>query len=304
MDRITALRAFTRLVERGSFTAVAEELQVKQSTVSKWLRALEEDLGAQLVARTTRAISITDAGHRLHGHALQTLEAYDAAIRSVRLDDAELRGRIRMNVPEVFGRLHVVPLVAKFAQRHRHVEFGLVFSDSYVGLVEEGFDLVLRVGASSDSTLRAQTLAKTPRRLVASPGYIRKHGVPGSPADLRAHECLLHSGALGSTWTFSHAGRQHRTRVRGRLRADNSEATLALSRRGLGICLLASWLVDPDIRAGRLVPLLEDYVAPPARVTALTPPGRHLPVQVRAMIDHLREGLAPLREEGPTAKPG
>lgn len=294
MDRITALRAFTRLVERGNFTAVAEELQVKQSTVSKWLRALEEDLGAQLIARTTRALGVTEAGARFHRHALETLAAYDTAVQSVQLDDGELRGKIRMSVPEVFGRLHVVPLVAKFAQRHRHVELDLAFSDPYVRLVEEGFDLALRIGSSHDSTLRAKTLTKTPRRLVASPGYVRKHGVPRSPAELTGHECLLHSGALGSTWTFSHEGRQHRARVRGRLSASNSEATLSLARRGLGICMLASWLVDPDIRAGRLVVLLPDYAAAPAKITALTPPGRHAPVLVRAMIESLHEGFAPL----------
>ncbi len=294
MDRITALRAFARLVERESFTAVAEELQVKQSTVSKWLRALEADLGVQLIARTTRAIGVTEAGQRFHQHALQALAAYDTAVHSVRLEDDELRGRLRMSLPEVFGRLHIVPLVAKFAQRHRRVELDLVFSDAYVGLVEEGFDLALRTGPSNDSTLRARTLTKTPRRLVASPGYVRRHGSPTIPNELRAHECLLHSGALGGAWSFVREGRQHRVRVQGRLRTNNSEATLALSRRGLGICLLASWLVDPEIRAGRLVSLLEDYVAPPAKITALTPPGHHAPVLVRAMTDHLRDGLAPL----------
>ena len=293
MDSITTLRAFTRLVERGSFTAVAEELQVKQSTVSKWLRALEAELGVQLLARTTRAVRVTEAGQQLYPRALAAVEAFEQAMHG---PDAEapMRGRVRMSLPEVFGRRHVVPLVASFAQKHPALELELSFSDPFVRLVEQGFDLAIRVGRSPDSSLRRHPLARTPRRLVASAGYVRRHGAPTRPGDLADHECLLHSGAFGDTWSFSRRGKTHRARVRGRLSASNSEATLALARRGLGICLLASWLVDPDLRAGRLVPLLEDYAPPLARISALTPPGRHLAAPVHALIEHLRQGLANL----------
>jgi DNA-binding transcriptional LysR family regulator len=293
VESITALRAFARLVERGSFTAVADTLHVKQSTVSKWLRALETELGVQLVARTTRAVHVTEAGRQLYPRAVAAVEAYERAMQGPG-EDATLRGRVRMSLPEVFGRRHVVPLIATFAQRHEALELDLAFSDPYVRVVAEGFDLVLRVGRSPDSALRSHPLARTPRRLVASPGYVRRHGAPEHPRDLAMHACLLHSGAFGDSWSFSRNGKQHRVRVRGRLSASNSEATLALARRGLGICLLASWLVDADLRAGRLVPLLEPYAAPSARIAALTPPGRHLSAPVRALIDHLRDGLSSL----------
>ncbi len=294
MDKIEVLRAYTRLVERGSFSGVARELRVKQSTVSKWLQTLESDLDAQLIERTTRAMHVTDAGQRFYERALTVLETYDAAVDSVHEEDTGLRGRIRLSVPEVFGRLHVVPHVARFAQKHPAVALDVVFADRYVNLVEEGFDLAIRLGQPADSTLRVQTLGSTGRRLVASPGYLKRRGVPSSPNELTEHDCLPHSSAAGSTWTFTKRGRTHRVAVRGRITATNSEATLALARRGLGICLLASWLVDPDLRAGRVVALLEDYEAGAARINALTPPGRYAPPRVRALIEFLREAWAEL----------
>jgi DNA-binding transcriptional LysR family regulator len=193
----------------------------------------------------------------------------------------------------VLGRLFLVPLTTKFLRKHPHVSLELVFGDRYVSLVEEGFDLSVRVGVPVDSTLRAHPLADGRRRVVASPGYLSAHGTPGKPRELEDHECLVHT-QLGSraSWTFEKAGKTQRVAVRGRASANNSEATLAMARSGLGICMLASWLVDPDVRSGRLVPILEDYSLPPAPIRALTPPGRHLAPHVRALIDHLREGLA------------
>jgi DNA-binding transcriptional LysR family regulator len=294
VDKIETLRAYTRLVERGSFSSVARELRVKQSTVSKWLQALESDLDAQLIERTTRAMHVTEVGQRFYQRALRVLETYDEAVDSVREEDTGLRGRIRLSVPEVFGRLHVVPHVARFAQKHPAVRLDLVFADRYVHLVEEGFDLAIRLGQPDDSTLRVQTLGSTGRRLVASPGYIKRRGVPSTPQDLAAHDCLPHSSAAGSTWTFTKGGRRHRVAVQGRITATNSEATLSLARRGLGICLLATWLVDPDLRAGRVVALLEGYEAPTAKINALMPPGRHATPRVRALIEFLRDAWAEL----------
>jgi len=294
MDRIEVLRAYTRLVEQGSFSAVARELRVTQSTVSKWLSALESELDTQLIERTTRAMHVTDAGRRFHLRALAVLEAYDSALDSVHEDPSALRGRIRISVPEVFGRLHVVPHVARFVQRHPGIAVDLMFADRYVNLVEEGFDLAIRIGRSADSMLRAQALGSTDRCVVASPGYVRRRGAPSTPDDLYSHDCLSHSSVLGNTWSFTRGGRTNRVPVRGRITANNSEATLALARRGLGIGLLARWLTEPDVRAGRLVPLLEDYVTPTAKIRALTPPGRHGTPRVRAMIEHLRDALAGL----------
>lgn len=289
MDRIESFRAFTRLVERGSFSRVAEELQVKQSTVSKWMQSLESQLGVQLIERTTRAMHVTDAGQRFYRSALEVLDAYDAAVGSVHHEDTSLRGRIRVSVPEVFGRLHVVPRVARFSLKHPQLSLELSFADRYVDLVGEGFDLAIRLGQPTDSTLRVQHMGRTSRRLVASPGYVKRRGAPASPKALGEHDCLPHSTAMGDRWAFTRNGRTQRVHVRGRVVANNSEATLALVRRGLGIGLLATWLVDADIRSGRLVTLLEGYETPSAKINALLPPGRYTPPRVGAFVDFLRE---------------
>ena len=294
MDKIESFRAFARLVERGSFSRVAEELQVKQSTVSKWMQSLESQLGVQLIERTTRAMHVTDAGQRFYRSALEVLHAYDAAVGSVRHGDTTLQGRIRVNVPEVFGRLHVVPHVARFALKHPELSLELSFADRYVDLVGEGFDLAIRLGQPTDSTLRVQGMGSTSRRLVASPGYVKRRGTPSSPKALSEHDCLPHSTAMGNRWTFTREGRTQRIRVRGRVVANNSEATLALVRRGLGIGLLATWLVDGDLRAGRLVPLLDAYETPTARINALMPPGRYTPPPVGALVEFLREAWSDL----------
>lgn len=293
ISQLSALRAFTRLVELGSFTAVAEDLRVGQPSVSKWIAQLEDDLGVRLIDRTTRSQHVTEAGQRFYERTTHVLATFDDAVAEARQEDAILRGRIRMGLPVVLGRLFIVPLTTKFLRKHPELHLELVFGDRYVSLVEEGFDVSIRVGVPVDSTLRTHALVNGPRRVVASPGYLATHGTPAAPRDLERHECLVHTHAAARTiWDFEQGGKRQRVSVRGRISANNSEATLAMARSGLGISMLASWLVDPDIRAGRLVPLLENHTPPPAPIRALTPPGRHVPPTVRALIEHLREGLA------------
>ncbi len=292
MDSIRPFRAFVTLVDTGSFTATARELGVQQSTVSKWLSTLEEDFDCRLLDRTTRAQEPTEAGLRLYERARLVLDAYDETLVAMQSSAGRVRGRIRVSLPVVFGRLYVVPLVATFAKKHADVSLELHFSDHYSGLVGDGVDLAVRVGVPVDSSLTSHHLANSGRRLVASPGYLRTFGEPKSPAELAEHECLPHS-APGSpaVWTFRRRKKTERIYVQGRVRTDNSDAARSLARSGLGIGMLASWLVDGDIRAGRLVPILEEFSLPEAPIRALTPPGRMVPRHVRSFIDHLRGGL-------------
>jgi DNA-binding transcriptional LysR family regulator len=168
-----------------------------------------------------------------------------------------------------------------------------VFDDRYVNLVEEGFDVAFRTGIPTDSTLRVRKLAAPPRRLVASPGYVQASPPLAAPGDLAGHACLLHTGLeTRQTWLFRRGERAFPVAVRGRFSTNNSEALLAMARSGLGIALLASWLVDGDVRAGRLVALLPEYELPAAPVQALLPPGRHTHPRVRAFLDHMAEALA------------
>ena len=292
MDRIDAIHAFVRLVEIQSFSEVAKEIRVTQSTVSKWLAALEEELGVQLIERTTRTQRVTEAGQVLYERGKRILESYQD-VRSLLQEGApEPSGRLRISVPVVFGQRHVVPHMPKLLQRFRALEVELVFNDRYVNLVEEGFDAAIRVGIPVDSTLRARKLGVTDRVLVAAPSYLERLGAPRAPRDLQDHECLLHTGlAFGERWTFRHDGRSSSVRVHGRFSANHSDALLQMCRSGTGIALLAAWLVDADLRRGRLVSLLPGHQPPNAPIQALFAPGRFVHARLRAFLDFVEDSL-------------
>ena len=296
MDRIEALRLFARIAELGSFSAAAKQSKIKQSTASKWVAALESDLRASLVRRTTRSIQITDAGRRLLDGAADVLAAFDKMtgdFQELHLNP-EPAGRIRVSVPVVFGRLFVVPAIADFLERHPLVHAEIVFGDRYVNLVDEGFDLAVRVGVPTDTSARGRKLAESERVLVASPHYLTKRKRPRTPKDLTEHDCLVHGEASPAlVWRFGRKkGPDVPVRVRGRFAANNSEAVLVMARAGLGIALLADWLVQADLKRGRLVPLLASFTTPPAPIYALTPGGRFVSPTIRAMTDHLSTHLA------------
>lgn len=294
MDRIDAMRLFVRLAERQSFSAAARDLKIKQSTASKWVAELERQLGVSLLERTTRSLHFTDAGRRFLERSGEVLASFDDLAQELREQSPEPRGRVRVSIPVVFGRLFVLGPIVEFLRAHPQVEAELVQSDRYVNLVEEGFDLAVRVGVPADTSARGRKLADSHRCLVAAPAYLKAHGRPRRPAELKKHQCLLHGDmAAGAIWRFGRGrGPAVPVPVRGRLAASSSEAVLEMARQGLGIALLADWLVEHDVKTRRLVPLLKGFVAPPATIYVLTPPGRYLPVAVRALIDHLAAAIA------------
>lgn len=235
---------------------------------------------------------------RFHSSRNPDDPGWDAALADVRSAESSLSGRLRVNVPVVFGRRFVVPVVAELLTRHPRLAVDLVFDDRYVNPVDQGFDVVVRIGVPVDSSLTSHSLGQSTRTLAAAPSYIAAHGKPKAPRDLARHQCLVHT-ELGASavWSFKKSGKSHRASVRGRISADNSEATLALARAGHGICLLASWLLQDDVRDGTLVPLLSGYAPPLAPIRALTPPGRQVPPRVRTFIQALREVTAADRQQ-------
>ena len=294
MDRLDAMRLYLRIVELKSLSAAARELRVKQSTASKWLAALEEELGASLIERTTRTKRVTESGALFYARAKELLAAYESTAAELSSRAPEPVGRLRVSAPVVFGRMFVAPVACEFLRRSPKVEIDLVFDDRYVNLVEEGFDVAVRVGVPADTSFRARSLGGTKRLLVASPSYVKTHGAPRSPAELRRHACLLHSElSAGTIWIFRKGAKEHRARVRGRFAANNSEALRQAAKSGLGIALLAAWLVADDVRRKRLVELLPAYETPAAPIHLLMPPGRHVHPRVRAFVDFLAERLAP-----------
>ena len=298
VDRLDAMQAFVRLVELGSFTKAGAELQVKQSTVSKWISALEAQLEVQLIQRTTRRHRVTDAGQHFYQRAKQILATYEQTELELRAgDELELSGRLRVNLPVVFGGLFVVPALPEFLRAHPRLELELGFDDRYIDLLSEDVDVAVRVGTPRDSSLRARQLAITSRRVVAAPCYLERRGAPMHPRELGEHDCLRFRELGGrDVWVFEQGGRKLRARVGGRVAIDNSEALLTMAREGLGVALLASWLVREAVEAGELVTLLDDWSLPPAPIQALTPPTRHVHPRVRAFVDFLVELLAPLDE--------
>jgi DNA-binding transcriptional LysR family regulator len=305
VDQIDALRLFARLAQRGSFSAAAKDLKIKQSTASKWVAELESQLSSNLVRRTTRSVHITDSGQRLLARAQDVLSAFDELTSEFEGRNPEPAGRIRMSVPVVFGRRFVVPAVAEFLRRHRQVAVELVFNDRYVNLVQEGFDLAVRVGIPADGSDRGRKLADSRRVLVASPAYLGSRAAPRSPKDLKQHECLVHGdGNVAMVWRFARdSGADIPVAVRGRVTANNSEAVLQMARRGFGVALLADWLVKEDLRRGRLLPMLQEFVAPSAPIYALRPPGKFASRTARALTDHLARSLAVrLAAEGPSGR--
>ena len=249
---------------------------------------------------------MTEAGSRLLARAREVLAAFDAMTAEFQEESPEPYGRVRVSAPVVFGRLFVVPALADFLARFPRVSTELVMSDRYVNLVEEGFDFAIRVGVPADTSARGRKLAESRRLLVASPSYVKARGRPKTPADLREHQCLVHGDASGAgLWRFGRdSGADVPVTVRGRFAANNSEAVLHMARSGLGITLLADWLVNGEVKSGRLVPLLPHFVAPPAPVYALTPPGRFASATVRALTEHLALAIAialPARPAPPTA---
>jgi DNA-binding transcriptional LysR family regulator len=298
VDRIDALRLFVRLHEQGSFSAAGRDLKIKQSTASKWIAELERQVGSTLVERTTRSLHLTDAGKLLYTRARVLLAAFDTMNDELSAGRDVPIGRVRLSAPVVFGRLFVTPLLVDFARRHPAIDLDIVLTDRYVNLVEEGVDLAVRVGVPLDTSARGLKLTTSRRYLVASPAYLRANGRPTTPKALKDHQCVLHGEARAATWRFSGAGGVNRpVPISGRITVNNSELALEMARGGVGIALLADWLVWPDLQRKRLVRLLEAHETPPATLYLLIPPGAHTATPIRALRDHLAVTLPATVEE-------
>lgn len=297
MDRIAAMQAYVRWVELGTFSAVARELHVKQSTISKWVASLEEEYGVQLIERTTRASRTTESGQTFYTRAKQMLALYEDTVATLQDQRPTPKGRVRMSVPAVFGRMYIIPLLSGFLNTYPDIELEVSFNDRYVQLVEEDIDLAIRVGVQKDSTYRAKKLGEATRHLVAAPSYFAQHGHPQHPDALTSHQCLLHTGMGTDMWTFQQHKQSFRVQVRGRFSTNFSEALLTLARDGMGIAMLASWLIAKDIQAGSLHTTLQEYTLPSAPIVALMPPIRYIAPKIRVLLDYLHEALSPLSTE-------
>jgi DNA-binding transcriptional LysR family regulator len=295
MDRLAAIEAFVRVAECGSFSKAAERLHSSKSVVSRQVGALEAELGARLLHRTTRALTLTEAGRGYFEQAARILADLAEANASVGQLQAAPRGRLRVSAPMSFGFLHLASAVPDFLERYPDVEIELALNDRYVDLVNEGFDMAVRIGKLEDSSLVARKLAPSRRTISAAPAYLQKRGTPASPDDLEAHECLCYSNlGLSQEWRFVRAdGRPWPVAVRGRLHANNGDALRAAALRGFGLVVLPSFLVGRDFQSGALVSVLDAFMPQDSAVHAVYPHARHLSPKVRAFVDFLAERFGP-----------
>ena len=294
MDFLAAVQAFVRAVDLGSFSKAAAEQELKVSTVSRYVSGLEADLGVALFNRSTRRLHLTEGGRDFYRRAVAILAEVEEARLAMHTLNASPRGVLRVNIPSAFGRRHVVPHVRDFRDLHPQVRLDITLTDNVVNLIETGTDVAIRIGALEDSTLVAKRLAPQRRIPVASPAYLARQGMPREPADLTRHACLILAPQQGETWYFraSDAAADsdlESVEVHGEVRANESEALLQLSRDGLGIALLPTWILADDLAAGRLVPALAQWhwaIAPgPERaIWGVYPPKRIVAPKVRAFL--------------------
>ena len=289
MDRFAQLAAFVRTVDRGNQAAAAQDLGITPAMVGRHINALENRLGTRLLNRTTATQSLTEPGTTLHAQATAILEQLEAAENDAADRQTHPTGTLRINAPMVFGVRHLAAAVASFLALHPALQIDLVLNDRLVDLVEEGYDLAIRIGRLPDSTLVTRRLAPCKILLCAAPAYLAKHGTPTQPDHLRHHNCLLYTySPQASTWPFRLPnGRETRIQVQGNLVTNNGDALLAAAIQGAGLILQPTFIVADAIQAGLLVPLLPDYPPPDRTIQAVYPSTRHLAPKVRTFIDHL-----------------
>lgn len=283
------MTVFVRVVEQGSFARAADKLNLSTSAVSRHVADLEAHLAARLLNRTTRRLSLTESGQAFHERCVQLLADLDEAEATVTAAALVPRGTLRLTSSITFGVRHLAPAIADFAARHPQVEFDIALSDRAVDIVEEGLDLAIRIGGIGSSALIARRIAATRMVLCAAPAYLECRGTPVTPDDLARHECLAYEYlAAGNLWRFRGPdGAEHSVRIAGRVHANNGRLLTALGVAGLGVLLEPDFIVAPEIRTGRLVPLLPGYQPPSADVFAAYPSRRHLSAKVRAFVDFL-----------------
>jgi len=295
MNTLHGIHAFSSVVEHGSFTAAAKSLGQTKSAVSKQVAALEEHLGVRLLNRTTRHMNPTEIGQAFHERCRRIISELEEAERAVADLHAEPRGTLRVNAPMSFGVRHLAATVADFMHRHPELEVHLDLNDRLVDVVEEGYDVVIRITRLPDSSLIARKLAPFTRSICASPAYWEKYGRPKRPEDLQHHQCLLYTYLLsGNDWTFSSPEGETKVRVSGNFRANNGDALLSAARSGLGVLNTPNFIAFNDIRNGDLEPVLTSFADVVANIYAIYPHNRHLSAKVRLFVDFLVERFGPI----------
>ncbi|MBA8910830.1 MULTISPECIES: LysR family transcriptional regulator [Aminobacter] len=280
---------FVAVMEAGSFARAAERLRTSAGQASKLISRLEGELGVRLLNRTTRALAATEAGQAYFERVRVLLADFDALEEAVRNVSGTPKGRLRMTAPVSFGAAQLASVLVEFARQFPQIELDVSFSDRVVSLVDEGFDAAIRIGSPADSSLIARHLCEARIVVCASEAYVQEHEVPRTPIGLKSHNCIIDTNFREpGIWAFREPdGSDTLIEVAGRLRFSNADVALTAAEAGLGVARAPSFIAGPRFRAGRLVPLLRGFEPKPLGIYALYPPGRHLAIKVRLLVDFL-----------------
>lgn len=293
MDRLDAMQLFVRVAELGSFAAVAQQMGLARSVVTRQIAALETHLGVKLMARSTRRLSLTSAGTAYLEKCRVILNLVEAAETDVAEERLAPRGNIRISLPLSFGIKRLAPLLLDFSGRYPEVGLDMDYSDRRVKLIEEGIDLSVRITRRLDGGDVARRIGSSHLRVVAAPDYLARHGRPLHPSELIHHECLGYTaGGTTQQWQFMVAGQLLGFPVRSRIHANNGDVLVEAAAQGMGITLQPDFIIGDKLLTGRLAAILDDYPVPELGIYAMLPSNRHVPHRVRVLMDFLATGLA------------
>jgi DNA-binding transcriptional LysR family regulator len=280
---------FVYVAENESFTQAAIKMAISTAQVSRQISALEKRLNVKLFYRTTRKVSLTEEGRVFYQHCRGVLDGLEAGERAITNLQSKPQGKVKLSAPVTYGEQQILPLVNNFMQQYSDVEVTAFLSNQQVDLVEGGYDLAIRLGKLSDSSMMAKKLGKRTNYVCASPAYLDKHGIPHSLSELNSHSCLL--GTL-DYWHFRESGKEKNIRVTGKLRYNSGFGLVDAALKGLGIVQLPDYYVQEHLQNGELITLLDNYREPDEGIWAIYPHNRHLSPKIRLLVDYLAEQLA------------
>ncbi|TKB50164.1 LysR family transcriptional regulator [Ferrimonas aestuarii] len=285
---------FTHVVRAQGFSAAARRLGISKSKVSSQVSMLEQQMGVQLVQRTTRSLSLTEAGETLYRHGESIIREVDSAVANVQSLHHEIRGVLRVGMTQAFGSMHLMPLIPEFMSRYPNLELEISFLDHKVDVVNEGLDLLLTMSEQLPLGMVARPLMDCRFVLVASPDYLAKHGVPNNPEELVTHNCLVYKSEWyeHAVWEFKRGSEEKKIPVKGNYRVDDAPALKEVAKKGLGIVYLSTYLLEDEIREGELIPIMTEWsLNHPLALQAVYPRRQNLAPKVRAFTDFVKESL-------------
>ncbi|NEX60911.1 LysR family transcriptional regulator [Noviherbaspirillum galbum] len=297
MNNLEGMITFAKVVETRSFSAAADALKTSKSQISKQINQLESALGVRLLQRTTRRMSLTEIGAAYYEHCQRIAQEIDAAGETVTQLQAEPRGVLRITSPVIFASLHLAPALQSFLERHEHVEIDLHASDRTMDIVDDGYDLAIRITDKPLPNMVARQIAPVRWVTCAAPSYLERHGTPRTPQELQDHQCLMYQGipAARTDWRYLAGNKEWVLHPKGRCRVNSSEVLLQLAVDGMGIVLFPKYILGHYLKTGQLVEILHDTVANPNMgLYVIYPPNRYMQPKVRAFIDHLMAHFTPV----------